>query len=156
SGPYEPDPRLYHIGDVAALTGLTEHALRAWERVELLAPRRSPTGVRLYTEDDLARIRLISRTLDTRRLSRRAVAELLRVGELRPDAADYAHGGVTTRRRRGQVTSEGVRQPGDDASRTQRLLAAVTRVGGAVASGRPLAEVLAVICRQTCVAFGVS
>ncbi|HEY7834826.1 MAG TPA: MerR family DNA-binding transcriptional regulator, partial [Ktedonobacterales bacterium] len=36
----------YLIGDIAALTGLTPHALRAWERVGLLAPRRSQGGVR--------------------------------------------------------------------------------------------------------------
>jgi PAS domain S-box-containing protein len=93
------------IGDVASLTGLSAHALRAWERVGLLAPRRTPGGVRQYTADDLARIRLIARTLDTRRLSRRTVAALLHSGELRPDTADYAPGTVGARRSRSRTTN---------------------------------------------------
>ena len=54
---------LYHIGDVSTLTGIMPDALRAWERVGLISPRRSLGGVRQFTEDDIARIRLIARTL---------------------------------------------------------------------------------------------
>jgi PAS domain S-box-containing protein len=155
--------RLYLIGDVAALTGLTTHALRAWEHVGLLAPRRTAGGVRQYTEDDLARIRLISRTLDTMRLSRRTVATLLRSGELRPDAADYAPGPVGSRRSKaranGMRSADGARAtsplPGA-VGQERRLLDAVARVGNAVASGRPLPEVLTVVCRETCDALAVS
>jgi PAS domain S-box-containing protein len=152
-----PKGRLYLIGDVAALTSLSTHALRAWERVGLLAPRRSAGGVRQYTEDDLARIRLIARTLAARRLSRRALAALLRSGELRPDATDYATRPPSAHRSPTRTASA----PGDDLSadqwqRERRLLDAIARVGSAVASGRPLPDVLAIVCHETCHAFAVS
>jgi PAS domain S-box-containing protein len=151
----------YHIGDVAALTGLTVDALRAWERVGLLTPRRSAGGVRRYTEDDIARVRLIARTLQSSRFSRRTVAALLESGNLRPDAADYAPGPARVRRRSGG-TSDIARAGGTSARDTgtahseRRTLDAVARVGDALASGRALGEVLDVICRETCNAFGVA
>lgn len=160
----------FHIGDVAALTGLTADALRAWERVGLLTPRRSAAGVRRYTEDDIARIRLIARTLQRGGLSRSAVAALLRSGDLRPDAGDYAPGPARVRRRRSRA--DGVSRPSegmpgtpgtrsldgdrDEERSARRTLDAVARIGDALASGRPLTEVLDVICRETCSAFGVA
>lgn len=158
-----PGGRLYLIGEAAVLTGISADALRKWERIGLLAPRRTAGGVRRYAEDDLARIRLISRTLDTRRLSRRTVAALLGAGMLRPDAADFAPGLARPRRSRGRTG--GAETAGDSAEGAstaeevqygRRLLDAAVRVGQAVASGRPLEEVLAVVCRETCGAFGVS
>src|SRR5690349_6240871 len=82
----EAASRFYHIGDVATLTGLSADALRAWKRVDLLAPRRTAGGVRQYTDDDVARVRLIARTLQRGGFSRRAIAALLQSGDLRPDA----------------------------------------------------------------------
>ena len=159
--------RLYLIGEAAVLTGISADALRKWERIGLLAPRRTAGGVRRYAEDDLARIRLISRTLDTVRLSRRTVAALLDAGTLRPDAADFAPGPARARRSRGRtrgaetadVSAEGASASASAAEEAQygrRLLDAAARVGQAVASGRPLEEVLAVVCHETCGAFGVS
>jgi DNA-binding transcriptional MerR regulator len=151
----------YHIGDVAALTGLTADALRAWERVGLLTPRRSSGGVRRYTEDDIARVRLIARTLQSSGFSRRTIAALLESGDLRPDAADYAPGPARTRRRSGSASdvarASGTSDRDKDNTRSERrTLDAVARVGDALASGRALGEVLDVICRETCTAFGVA
>ena len=151
--------RSFHIGDVAALTGLTPDALRAWERVGLLTPRRSAGRVRRYTEDDIARVRLIARTLYSGKLSRRAIAALLQSGELRPDAADYAPGPARLRPGSGSDTPQEVRSNArdmDEARSERRTLDAVARVGDMLASGRPLSEVLAVICRECCTAFGVA
>jgi DNA-binding transcriptional MerR regulator len=174
----------YHIGDVATLTGLSADALRAWERVGLLTPHRSAAGVRRYTEDDLARIRLIARTLQQRGYSRRAIAKLLQSGDLRPDAADYAPGPARLRRsRRGggrgrssRLSDTGAARGGadresagtaenlmqdeqdeQDEARSERLtLEAIARINDALASGRALEEVLQVICSEACRAFGVS
>jgi DNA-binding transcriptional MerR regulator len=173
----------YHIGDVATLTGLSADALRAWERVGLLTPHRSTAGVRRYTEDDLARIRLIARTLQKGGYSRRAVAKLLQSGDLRPDAADYAPGPARLRRsRRGRHrermsrgSDQGAERGGtagessnstenpmqdqdeqDEVRSERRTLEAVARISDALASGRALAEVLEVICSEACRAFGVS
>jgi DNA-binding transcriptional MerR regulator len=151
----------FHIGDVAALTGLTADALRAWERVGLLTPRRSAGGVRRYTEDDIARVRLIARTLQSGGFSRRAIVALLESGDLRPDAADYAPGPARVRRpadRAGdaaRAVRSGTRDR-DEARSERRTLDSVARVGDALASGRALNEVLDVICRESCIAFGVA
>lgn len=151
----------FHIGDVVALTGLTADALRAWERVGLLTPRRSSGGVRRYTEDDIARIRLIARTLQRGGFSRRAIVALLQSGDLRPDAADYAPGPARVRRRAsgagGRERAVGSRPRDMDEARSERrTLDAAARVGDALASGRALSEVLDVICRESCSAFGVA
>jgi DNA-binding transcriptional MerR regulator/methylmalonyl-CoA mutase cobalamin-binding subunit len=52
----------YNIRSVIELTGLNEHTLRAWERRhDLVQPRRTPTGRRLYTAADIERLRLAMR-----------------------------------------------------------------------------------------------
>jgi len=56
---------LQRIARVARRTGVTEHALRSWERrYGTLASHRSPSGYRLYTEDDVARIRTMKALCD--------------------------------------------------------------------------------------------
>ena len=149
----ETSKRFRHIGDVVALTGLSADALRAWERVGLLTPQRSAGGVRQYTEDDVARIRLIARTLQRGGFSRAAVAMLLQSGDLQPDAADYAPGPARARpaspRARAADTA-------DEWRSDRQILAAIARISDALASGRAIEEVLEVICAETCWAFGVS
>ncbi|MGZ6389848.1 MAG: GAF domain-containing protein [Ktedonobacterales bacterium] len=151
----ETAKRFHHIGDVVTLTGLSADALRAWERVGLLTPQRSSGGVRQYTEDDVARIRLIARTLQRGGFSRAAVAMLLQSGDLQPDAADYTPG--PARARPSPLRS---RAPdaiaADEWRNDRRMFAAIARISDALASGRAIEEVLAVICAETCWAFGVS
>lgn len=49
------------IGELAQRTGLTPELLRAWERrYGLLAPSRSEGGFRLYSDEDVARVRSMS------------------------------------------------------------------------------------------------
>lgn len=51
-----------HIGDAAALLGITPKAIRHYHRLGLLPePARQANGYRLYTVDDLHRLRLILR-----------------------------------------------------------------------------------------------
>jgi len=48
------------IGTVAKLTGISVHTLRAWEkRYQVVSVRRSDTGRRLYSKDDVHRLRLL-------------------------------------------------------------------------------------------------
>lgn len=55
----------YRIGAVARMTGISPDALRVWERrYQALAPQRSPAGTRLYTAQDVERLRLIKRLID--------------------------------------------------------------------------------------------
>jgi DNA-binding transcriptional MerR regulator len=58
-------PALLRIDAAARVTGVSAHALRMWERrYGSIASERSEGGYRLYTGDDLARIRLIKELLD--------------------------------------------------------------------------------------------
>ena len=51
---------LYSIGEASRLARVTQAALRGWERAGLFLPRRTPGGHRLYTAQDLDRVRRIN------------------------------------------------------------------------------------------------
>lgn len=82
----------YLIADVAALTGVPAPRLRSWERAGLLRPARSGGAVRVYPSSEVARARLIRRSLDNpgRRGSLRRLAERLGRGEIEPGPEDWA------------------------------------------------------------------
>lgn len=51
----------YTVKQVAALTGVLETTLRVWERrYGVVDPARSPGGYRLYSDDDVARLRTMA------------------------------------------------------------------------------------------------
>ena len=55
-------PRAYAIGDVAERVGLTPRTIRYYEDIGLLASvRRVEGGRRVYTDDDLRRLKFIKR-----------------------------------------------------------------------------------------------
>lgn len=55
----------YKIGAVSKLTGISPDTLRIWERrYAVVTPQRSPGGGRLYTTEDIARLKLIRRLVD--------------------------------------------------------------------------------------------
>lgn len=47
------------IGETSVLCAVSVRMLRHWESVGLLRPGRDSNGYRLYSEDDIARIRRI-------------------------------------------------------------------------------------------------
>ncbi|WP_019591965.1 MerR family transcriptional regulator [Thioalkalivibrio sp. ALE20] len=56
---------LYPIRHVCAETGINDVTLRAWERrYGLIRPMRTPKGHRLYSEEDIRRVRRIMELLD--------------------------------------------------------------------------------------------
>lgn len=60
----DSQPR-YPIGVVAQRTGLSTHVLRAWERrYGLVDPGRDENGVRLYSNADIVRLRLLKRVTE--------------------------------------------------------------------------------------------
>lgn len=90
-----PPGGTYRIGTVARLTGLTTHAIRAWERrYDLVTPRRTASGERLYGEADVSRLRLVKALADRGHalpvVARLPLAELeaLLTDRLPPAAAD--------------------------------------------------------------------
>lgn len=51
--------KFFRIEDVASMTGLTKRALRYYEDIDLINPKRTEAGYRLYSESDIERIRKI-------------------------------------------------------------------------------------------------
>lgn len=55
----------YSIKVACQLSGVNEHTLRSWEkRYEILQPKRSQTGRRIYTESDIDKLRYIKRLIE--------------------------------------------------------------------------------------------
>src|SRR5215210_5339101 len=77
------------IGEVARRTGTTTSLLRAWEgRHGVLVPARSAGGQRLYSERDVARVRLVQQLMAEGWSIVGAVARLRQTGALPPDASE--------------------------------------------------------------------
>ena len=55
----------YPIKVVSKMTGLTVHAIRMWEkRYKLVEPSRTPSNRRLYSDQDIQRLRLLKQATD--------------------------------------------------------------------------------------------
>lgn len=87
----------YRIGTAARLSGLSTHAIRVWERrYGVLSPDRSQGGARLYSEEEVARLRLLKRAVDRGHPIGQIVAldgvelERLARGQIVPTYADPA------------------------------------------------------------------
>jgi MerR family transcriptional regulator, light-induced transcriptional regulator len=107
------------IGVVARRTGLTLHVLRAWERrYGVVAPERTAGGQRMYTDGDVARLRLLRLVTDAgRNISQ--VASLPDEELERLAAQDRDAGG-----------GEGKVQPSGPATYRERSIAAAARLDG--------------------------
>ena len=109
----------YNIGAVARRAGLTAHVLRAWERRYLaLRPSRTEGNQRLYTDEDVERLRLLGRLCRAGhrigRIARSSVEELraLAVGtaaEAEPAGADGGIPGLLARCRSAVEDMDGAR-----------------------------------------------
>lgn len=60
----DPSQGVYGISVAAHLVGIAPQNLRMYEARGLLTPARSNGGTRLYSENDLERLRLIGRLLE--------------------------------------------------------------------------------------------
>jgi DNA-binding transcriptional MerR regulator len=78
---------LYTIKQAAALSGVPVSLLRAWERrYGVVAPRRTPSGYRLYDDAAIEQLRAMRRLVDAG-WSASTAAEAVKSGEPLPDAA---------------------------------------------------------------------
>jgi DNA-binding transcriptional MerR regulator len=59
----DPAAALYGISTAARITGLGVQQLRQYEQRGLLCPARTPGGTRLYSDDDIGRLRRIAELL---------------------------------------------------------------------------------------------
>lgn len=74
-------PASYRISDISKETGLTADTLRYYEKIGLLRKiNRTPSGIRLYDERDLSRLRFIQRA-KTMNFSLDEIAQLLQMRE---------------------------------------------------------------------------
>jgi MerR family transcriptional regulator/heat shock protein HspR len=80
----DPSRGVYGISVVSDLLGTGVQNLRAYERAGLLQPDRTAGGTRLYSPDDVARLRRIQRLL-TDGLNLTGIARVL---DLEDDVAD--------------------------------------------------------------------
>lgn len=56
----------YTIGTLANLSGISQHTIRAWERrYQALSPGRSATNRRIYLQEDLDRLSLLKRIVES-------------------------------------------------------------------------------------------
>ena len=73
---------LLRIGELSRRAGVSPELLRAWEkRYGLLQPTRSTGGLRLYTHEDLERVRLMQQHLTEGLAAAEAAALALQAGE---------------------------------------------------------------------------
>lgn len=88
------EPR-HPIGVVSARTGIPQDLLRAWEkRYRAVIPRRGPTGRRLYTDEDIEKLRLLKRAVAAgRRISDVAALNVAQLRDLIKE--DEAEAGPT-------------------------------------------------------------
>ncbi len=71
----------YHIGGVTKLLGISADTLRYYEKIGLLpAINRTGSGIRVYLERDLSRLRFIRRA-QKMQFSLKEIAELLKMRE---------------------------------------------------------------------------
>lgn len=78
----------YRIGDVTKMLGISADTLRYYEKIRLLpAISRTDSGIRVYLERDLSRLRFIQRA-QKMKFSLKEIAELLKMRENPQHARD--------------------------------------------------------------------
>jgi PAS domain-containing protein len=79
------DQLLFSIGEVSSIVGLSRHTIRAWERHHLVEPRRTPSGHRRYTPDDVALLLHVKHAASRRGLSLKIASRSAQGGLSVPD-----------------------------------------------------------------------
>ncbi len=74
-----PDRPRYMISVAADLVGMHPQTLRLYEAKGLVRPKRTPGGTRLYSENDIHRLRLIQRLTNELGLNLAGVEHVLRL-----------------------------------------------------------------------------
>ena len=98
---------LYFISVAARMLGMHPQTLRKYERLGLVQPTRTIGSMRLYSRDELERLRLIKRLVDGAGINLAGVQRLLSIAEIvqriRPLMRDEA---LTARDARRRLTQE--------------------------------------------------
>lgn len=75
------DPELYFISMAARLLDMHPQTLRKYERLGLVRPTRTVGSMRLYSHDELERLRLIKHLVDEAGVNLAGVQRLLTIAE---------------------------------------------------------------------------
>ena len=114
--PVEQD--LFFISIAARMLGMHPQTLRKYERLGLVQPTRTIGSMRLYSREELERLKLIKRLVDDAGINLAGVQRLLSIAEvvqrLRPLIRDEALAARDTRRRVAQELEELSRMLGFD------------------------------------------
>lgn len=76
------EPDLYFISVAARMLGMHPQTLRKYERLGLIQPTRTIGSMRLYSRDELERLRLIKRLVDDGGINLAGVQRLLSIAEV--------------------------------------------------------------------------
>jgi MerR family transcriptional regulator, heat shock protein HspR len=109
---------LFFISVAARMLGMHPQTLRKYERLGLVQPTRTIGSMRLYSREELERLKLIKRLVDDGGINLAGVQRLLSIAEvvqrLRPLMRDEALSARDTRRRLAQELDELSRMLGFD------------------------------------------
>jgi len=109
---------LYFISMAARMLGMHPQTLRKYERLGLVQPTRTIGSMRLYSREELERLKLIKRLVDDGGINLAGVQRLLSIAEvvqrLRPMIRDDAVSARESRRRIVQELDELSRMLGFD------------------------------------------
>src|SRR5205809_4625448 len=112
------DHDLYFISVAARMLGMHPQTLRKYERLGLVQPSRTIGSMRLYSRDELERLKLIKRLVDGAGINLAGVQRLLEIADvvqrLRPLMRDEALSARDARRRLNQELDELSRMLGFD------------------------------------------
>ena len=112
------DHDLYFISMAARLLDMHPQTLRKYERLGLVQPTRTIGSMRLYSRDELERLKLIKRLVDGAGINLAGVQRLLEIAavvqRLRPLMRDDALSARDARRRLNQELDELSRMLGFD------------------------------------------
>ncbi len=98
-----PDQDLYFISMAAQLLGMHPQTLRKYERLGLVQPTRRVGTMRLYSQEEIDRLRLIKHLVDEVGVNLAGVERLLSIADvverIRPLAREETLGGSKARLR---------------------------------------------------------
>ena len=112
------DQDLYFISVAARLLGMHPQTLRKYERLGLVQPTRTIGSMRVYSREELERLKLIKRLVDDGGINLAGVQRLLSIAEvvqrIRPLTRDESLSARDARRRLTQELDELIRMLGLD------------------------------------------
>jgi len=112
------DPDFYFISVAARMLGMHPQTLRKYERLGLVQPSRTIGSMRLYSRDELERLKVIKRLVEEAGINLAGIQRLLSIAEvlqrIRPLMRDEALAARDSRRRLVQELDELSRMLGID------------------------------------------